>query len=119
MACLEANKERHMTAEEIYCWVKENGEFVGKATIYRKLATLEKQGVIQKFEGGDSACYQYVSQQEECKNHYHLRCVECNKLFHIESEQLDQLSSELKTQFDFCLDHGKSVLYGTCKKCAN
>lgn len=119
LECLAKNKEKHMTAEEIYVAIKESGGSIGIATVYRKLSVLEKEGMIRKFEGGASACYQYVVSIEDCKMHYHLKCVECNALFHVEMEHLDKLSSELKSQFDFLLDSGKSVLYGKCKKCTD
>jgi Fur family ferric uptake transcriptional regulator len=117
LECLKKNKEKHMTAEAIYVAIKESGGSIGIATVYRKLSVFEKEGVIRKFDGGDSACYQYVTSDEDCKTHYHLKCVKCNELFHVEMEHLDKLSSELKSQFDFLLDSGKSVLYGKCKKC--
>lgn len=117
LKCLMENKNRHLTAEEIFGLLKENGGFVGKATIYRKLANLEIKGVVRKFEGGNSACYQYIDTQEACKNHYHLKCIKCNELFHVESTNLDNLNQELKQQFEFSLDKGKSVLYGVCRKC--
>ena len=57
------NKDRHLTADEIFEKLRKSGESVGKTTIYRHLEKLCASGEVRKFTGGDgdSACYQYAS----------------------------------------------------------
>ena len=56
------NKDRHLTADEIFEKLRKSGESVGKTTIYRHLEKLCTSGEVRKFTGGDgdSACYQYA-----------------------------------------------------------
>lgn len=56
------NKDRHLTADEIFEKLRKSGESVGKTTIYRHLEKLCASGEVRKFTGGDgdSACYQYA-----------------------------------------------------------
>ena len=114
LQCLSDSRDKHMTAEEIYDVLAKSGNKVGMATIYRNLAILTNEGNVKKFEMTPTACYQYVENSRECENHYHLKCVKCNKLYHIESWKLDKFFSE---DNDFCIDNEKTILYGKCKEC--
>ena len=71
------NKDRHLTADEIFEKLRKSGESVGKTTIYRHLEKLCASGEVRKFTGGDgdSACYQYAGKNAECREHYHLKCT--------------------------------------------
>lgn len=59
------NKDRHLTADEIFEKLRKSGESVGKTTIYRHLEKLCTSGEVRKFTGGDgdSACYQYAGKK--------------------------------------------------------
>ena len=68
---LKQNKNRHMTAEEVYGELHSNGSTVGRTTVYRHLEKLYAEGAIRKFLTGDNsgACFQYVDNPEACHNH--------------------------------------------------
>ena len=64
------NKDRHLTADEIFESLKGKGESVGKTTVYRHLEKLCASGEVRKFTGGDgdSACYQYAGTTSNAPN---------------------------------------------------
>ena len=117
LTCIKQLKKGHITAEELYLQLQENKTPVGKSTVYRYLNVLVQEGIVMKYvlEEGAPACYQYIG--SDCVYHYHLKCSHCGTLFHVESELLDQLEAHLREQFQFCLDHTKTVLYGVCEQC--
>lgn len=113
------NKDRHLTADEIFESLKEKGESVGKTTVYRHLEKLCASGEVRKFAGGDgdSACYQYAGKNAECREHYHLKCTECGKLIHAECNFLSELSAHIYNEHGFKIDGSRTVLYGVCGDC--
>lgn len=117
---LEQNQDKHLTAENILDYLKQNNTPVGKSTIYRYLDVLVNQGIVRKYiiEEGKSACYQYVVEERGCKEHFHLKCNDCGKLFHVECEQLSGIDNHILEHHRFRIDNSKTVFYGVCEDCA-
>lgn len=118
--CLIKNKDRHITADEILAALNGEEPLVGKTTVYRYLDKLVSRGIVRRYfiEGGRSACYQYMEQNGVCNKHFHLKCVDCGQLFHLECDYLGEMDSHIRDQHDFHVDHSKTVLYGQCGSCA-
>ncbi|MBO5726766.1 MAG: transcriptional repressor [Clostridia bacterium] len=117
---LVKNANRHLTADDITDMLKENGNDVGRTTVYRTLERLVSDNKVRRFSmpQGESACYQYISMGETCHEHFHLKCNKCGALFHIECEQMSLLSGHIAEHHGFAVDNLKTVLYGVCRKCA-
>jgi Fur family ferric uptake transcriptional regulator len=60
-----------------------------------------------------------MAKNTDCGEHYHLKCVGCGQLIHLECEYLEKLDSHVKSQHNFRVDHSKTVLYGCCGNCTN
>lgn len=118
--CLIQNRDRHITADEILAKLSEENAAVGKTTIYRYLDKLVSQGAVRKYfiEEGKSACYQYMGEDPVCNEHFHLKCIGCGKLIHLECHYMGNLDSHIREHHDFAVDHSKTVLYGKCGDCA-
>lgn len=113
------NKGRHVTAEEVVGHLREQGTNVGKSTVYRYLEKLVEQGIVRRFfiEEGYGACYQYMGEDKQCHEHFHLKCVSCGVLFHIQCAFLIEAEKHILNDHDFIIDNTKTVLYGLCDKC--
>lgn len=113
------NNERHVTAEEVVEHLKQGGTSVGKSTVYRYLEKLVAQGLVRRFfiEEGHGACYQYSGEDEQCNEHFHLKCVSCGVLLHIQCDYLAAAGKHILNHHDFTIDNSKTVLYGFCDKC--
>ena len=53
---LEAGRDSHLSAEDVYKSLLESGEDIGLATVYRVLTQFESAGLVKRhhFEGGHS-----------------------------------------------------------------
>lgn len=113
------NKNHHVIAEDIAEHLKNQGNSVGKSTVYRYLDKLVNDGTVKKYyiEEGKSACYQY-SENNDCNHHYHFKCTECGHLFHVECSQLDEMTEHLYQHHRFTIDLCKTVIYGKCETCS-
>ena len=109
-----------MTATQVAEYIRASGSRVGAATVYRNLELLTGEGVIRKYETGTggAACYQLVAGiEEDCAHHYHLKCISCGKLIHLDCETLDELRAHIMEHHDFDIDVTRLVLYGYCTEC--
>ncbi len=115
---LKKNKDRHLTADEMLKILDELDSPVGKATLYRFLDVLVSTGDLRKYItlDGEKACYQYVD-EDACHTHYHLKCIECGELIHMDCKHIDEIREHVLREHNFDVDPCRIVLYGTCKKC--
>jgi len=114
------NKDRHTSAQEIDTYLRSVGSPVGMATIYRQLERLVEAGAVRKFiiDGKTSACFQYVENEKECREHFHLKCLSCGKLIHLRCSRLMDISSHISQNHGFIIDTSQTVFYGRCADCA-
>lgn len=90
----------------------------GKSSLYRRLSALIEEGTVRKFRDDTQAAYvyQYVA-CGACSHHFHLKCLSCGKLTHLDCSISDQLLAHISTDHNFCIDRGRSILYGLCAEC--
>ena len=68
--------KRHVTADEVYEFIKKGHPTIGKGTVYRNLGILAQEGEIRKVEVPDGPdCFDFT-----LENHYHVRCVKCGNI---------------------------------------
>lgn len=112
------NTDKHFTVAEIELALAQKGEKLGKATVYRRLDRLVEDGVVRRFVSDDAkvSCYQYAG-GDACRNHYHLKCLKCGNLLHVECNYLDEMSSHVLEHHGFTVDTHKITICGVCEKC--
>ncbi len=120
LSCLKARGTEHVTVEGILTVLREQGESVGQTTVYRTLDKLLDEGAVVKYAGaeGQPACFQYIGCGEDGAAHYHLVCVECGQMLHLQCEYLDELTAHVLEHHQFSINRYKTVIYGLCKRCA-
>ncbi len=116
---LEAHAGQHVTAQEISRHLSDSGKPVGTATIYRCLDHLVSEGIVRKYtiDSRTGACYEYTPDSGECRHHFHLKCMQCDKLYHVACEALSGVNHHVLEHHGFAIDHSKTVLYGICQSC--
>ena len=94
-------------------------EKTSKSTLYRHLSELCREGSVRKYRSDTQSAYvyQYVG-QGDCCHHFHLKCVECGALVHLECAVSEALLSHIRSDHGFRVDSGRSILYGMCEACA-
>ena len=90
-----------------------------KSTLYRHLSELCDEGTVRKYRSDtqSSYVYQYVG-QGDCCHHFHLKCVSCGTLVHLECAVSEELLTHIQSDHHFRVDSGRSILYGMCETCA-
>lgn len=117
--CLQDAADRHLTAAQVTQYLHDAGSTVGAATVYRHLERLAADGTVRKFVTGQGApaCYQYADKRL-CDNHYHMRCVCCGKLIHLDCNAMREIADHIREHHRFELDLTRTVLYGRCAQCS-
>jgi Fur family transcriptional regulator, ferric uptake regulator len=105
---LESNRQRHLSAEDIYKELLETGEDIGLATVYRVLTQFETAGLVKRhnFEGGHS-----VFEMDEGEHHDHMVCVETGDVIEFMNDEIERLQREIAKEHDFELIDHSLVLY--------
>ena len=105
---LEGDKQRHLSAEDIYKELLETGEDIGLATVYRVLTQFETAGLVHRhnFEGGHS-----VFEMDEGKHHDHMVCVETGDVVEFMSDDIERLQREIARSHGYDLIDHSLVLY--------
>ena len=117
--CFVKNGSRHLTAEDVFNILKEHNAFVSRATIYRCIKNLLKDGVIKEYKLNkkSSACFQYINEDFGCSMHCHLICKKCEKIIHFESEEILKFQNNLNEENGFLVDIPSTSFYGICNSC--
>ncbi len=88
--------------------------FASQATVYRMIEELIASGDIVVCESQEGYVYRYA--KHDCKAHYHLVCRSCHQVYHIHTDIIEALSTELMNQYHFQMDH-QITLQGACQTC--
>ncbi|KJS87562.1 MAG: Fur family transcriptional regulator [Peptococcaceae bacterium BICA1-8] len=110
------NMEKHLSAEDVYQFVKHSHPEIGLATVYRTLDLLAELQILKKMNFGDGR-----SRYEFCKDddhhHHHLICLECDKVFEFEDDLLESLEAIISKRNGFKIIDHQLKFYGYCVKC--
>lgn len=108
----------HFTVDSLCATLLQNGEAVGRTTVYRCVEKLKNEGKLRKYaqNAGESACYQFVG-DGQCHDHFHLKCENCGDLIHMDCRNMTKLAEHIKSHHGFDIDPLKTVFYGVCERC--
>lgn len=108
MAVLEKTQSRHLTAEDIYRVLLEQGEDIGLATVYRVLTQFEAAGLVLKhhFESG-----QAVYELDRGEHHDHMVDVDTGKVIEFESPEIEALQHRIAAEHGYEIEAHSLVLY--------
>ena len=111
---MESSSVRHQSAEDIYQALRDEGEEVGLATVYRVLTQFEAAGLVTRhhFEGG-----QAVFELNREGHHDHIVCVGCGKVEEFVDEIIEQQQEKIADQKGYAISDHSLILYGTCPDC--
>ena len=116
---LQAHKEQCFTVKSLLAALRENNIQIGETTVYRCVTKLTEEGQVRKFiaEKGDSACFQFLQSPETCKAHFHLKCLKCGAVLHMDCDYMREMESHIRTEHNFTVDNAKTIIYGICTRC--
>ena len=103
----------HPSADELYVMVRRRLPRISLGTVYRNLEILTKNGQIQKLELGSSL----KRFDGNAENHYHIRCIRCDRVVDAPVEFDPTLDRELKNRSDFDIIGYRLEFIGICPAC--
>ena len=111
---LDSSEVHHVSAEDVYKLLLQNGEEIGLATVYRVLTQFEQAGLVVRhnFEGGHS-----VFELSSDKNHDHIVCVRCGRVEEFADDEIEQLQKKVADKLGFELTDHNLNMYGLCPEC--
>ena len=105
---LESSKEQHLSAEDVYKALIDNGEDVGLATIYRVLTQFEAAGIVERhnFDGGHA-----VFEIATTDHHDHMVCLDTGDVIEFIDEEIERRQREIVAEHGYELADHSLVLY--------
>ncbi len=85
------------------------------STVYRTLATFEKEGLVKKDVSPFSKDAVYTWKEKE-HSHY-LECTVCHKKVEIDGCPFEEVNSKIEKETGFAIQDENAVLYGICPSC--
>lgn len=109
----EHSPVRHLSAEDVYKALMQEGLDVGLATVYRVLTQFEQAGLLsrQHFETGKA-----VFELNEGRHHDHLVCVQCGHVEEFFDAEIEKRQKEIARRQGFSLRRHSLALYADCSR---
>jgi Fur family transcriptional regulator, ferric uptake regulator len=102
------------TAQEIHARLREGGDRIGLATVYRALAALKRRGVVDELShrAGES-CYRLCTPG----HHHHLVCESCHRVEELEGCEVDAWIARASRKQGFRVASHTVEVFGFCADC--
>jgi Fur family ferric uptake transcriptional regulator len=110
-----ASERDDATAQEIHERLRRQGDSIGLATVYRTVALLSEQGVIDALSHRPGEiCYRLCSEG----HHHHLVCTGCHRVVELGDCDLGARLDELGAAQGFAVTAHSLELTGVCADCS-
>ena len=111
---LEAQGQRHFSAEDVYRELLQENENIGLATVYRVLTQFESAALVCRhhFESGQS-----VFELNRGRHHDHLVCMRCGTVVEFVEETIERCQREIAARYGFQIEEHSLVMHGICPNC--
>lgn len=109
----QQSAQRHMTAEDVYKVLLNEGSDIGLATVYRVLMQFEQAGLLSRnhFEAGKA-----VFELNEGQHHDHLVCVNCGRVEEFFDPEIERRQQEIAAERGYQLQDHALSLYVICNR---
>jgi len=109
----EQSNKRHMTAEEVYRLLSDEGQDIGLATVYRVLTQFEQAGLLMRHHfDSDKAVFE-LNQGE---HHDHLVCLQCGKVEEFVDAEIEKRQQRIAKDRGFSIHDHSLQIYADCIK---
>jgi len=109
----QQSAQRHMTAEDVYKVLLNEGSDIGLATVYRVLMQFEQAGLLSRnhFEAGKA-----VFELNEGQHHDHLVCVNCGRVEEFYDAEIERRQQQIANERGYKLQDHALSLYVLCNR---
>lgn len=105
----------HLSAEQVRRRLKEAGDSVGLATIYRTLDLLVQSGLVRAHDFGQG--YRRFEPMPAQAHHDHLICVRCGRVEEFAHDRLERMLPIIADEYGFQPERHRVEIYGVCRDC--
>lgn len=107
----ETSDQRHLTAEDVYKLLLNEGMEIGLATIYRVLTQFEQAGLLIRhhFESGKA-----VFELDQGTHHDHLVCIQCGHVEEFYDAEIERRQAKIAKDRGFNIQEHSLHLYADC-----
>jgi Fur family transcriptional regulator, ferric uptake regulator len=104
---------RHMSADDIYRLLMQEGLDIGLATVYRVLTQFEQAGLLIRhhFESGKA-----VFELNQGGHHDHLVCLQCGRVEEFYDAEIEKRQERIAHERGFSIHEHSLSLYADCTK---
>ena len=108
---------RHLDASALLRLAHEQDPKLDRATVYRTLDLLKRQGLIDELDlmhlEGEKHYYEVKTSRDHC----HLACLGCGAILEYASPAFDHLKNKMAQQSGFTIEIIRLEIGGLCKNC--
>lgn len=110
---LEGAQQKHMTADEVYRALIEQGEEIGLATVYRVLHQFETAGLVRKhmFDDGSGRAAQACYELDEGTHHDHMVCLETGEVVEFVDDEIERRQEQIAHEHGYEIVDHSLVMY--------
>ena len=109
----EQSNKRHMTAEEVYRLLSDEGQDIGLATVYRVLTQFEQAGLLMRHHfDSDKAVFEL----NQGDHHDHLVCLQCGKVEEFYDSEIEKRQTRIAKERGFAIHDHSLQIYADCIK---
>lgn len=106
----------HLSVDDLERMLRERGERIGKATIYRTLDLLVRSRLVEEHDFGEGF-KRYEHRLSRQPVHEHLVCLECGKVTEFLSPEMEGLERRVRAELGFVPARHRLEIYGLCRAC--
>jgi Fur family ferric uptake transcriptional regulator len=104
------------SAQELHALLRESGDKVGLATVYRNLQAMAAEGEIDMLRTDEGeAVYRACS----TGHHHHLVCRECGRTVEVEGAAVEAWAARVSAEHGFTEVRHTLEIFGTCATCTS
>jgi Fur family ferric uptake transcriptional regulator len=113
LALLDA-QDGFRSAQDLHALLRQRGDSVGLATVYRALQALVDDGQVDVLRGADGeAAYRRCSPV----HHHHLVCRSCGTTVEVADPPVERWASRIAAEHGFADVQHQVEVFGTCATC--
>jgi Fur family transcriptional regulator, ferric uptake regulator len=107
--------QESVSAQRLYTELRQQGESLGLATVYRSLELLKRRGLVQSRTTADGEALYSPIQQDQ---HY-LTCLQCGSSVPIGFCPLQEMEKQLRRSQAFTIYYHTLEFFGVCEPCTH
>jgi Fur family transcriptional regulator, ferric uptake regulator len=107
---------RDFSADDLWQDLLQGAQPGGRATVFRTLDALERNGILDRIELADGSRRYRVCGSGE--HHHHIVCVVCGKVSEVRTACLStETVDEIEDETGFSIERHSIELFGKCESC--